>query len=341
MKTRISLATFFLLAGALALLPHSTDAAERKPIVIAHRGASGYLPEHTLAAKAMAFAVGADYIEQDVVLTKDDQPIVMHDIHLDRVTNVAEVFPERHRGDGRYYAIDFTLDEIKRVRAHERTDLKTRRAVYTDRFPLGKATFRVPTLAEEIELIQGLNKSTGRNVGIYPEIKQPAWHQAEGRDISRIVLKTLERYGYRTKHDKCFLQCFDAHETRRIREELGCKLRLIQLIGDNDWHKDDAGSNRSKSSSRLRQIAEYADGIGPSMSLVVRGVDDSGKPILTDLVETAHAVGLEVHPYTFRADVLPAYANTFEQVLQIFFEDAHVDGIFTDFPDLAASFLDR
>jgi glycerophosphoryl diester phosphodiesterase len=334
-------AMLILSAGALALLPQSTDAAERRPIVVAHRGASGYLPEHTLAAKTLAFAMGADYIEQDVVLTKDDQPIVMHDIHLDTVTNVAEVFSDRQRSDGRYYAIDLTLDEIKRLRVHERIDLKTGRAVYPDRFPLGKASFRVPTLAEEVELIQGLNKSTGRDVGIYTEIKKPAWHWAEGRDISRIVLNTLQRYGYRTKQDKCYVQCFDPHETRRIRKELGCGLRLVQLIADNDWHGTDTDFDRLRTPAGIRQIAEYADGIGPWMPHVVRGVDESGKPILTDLVATAHANGLQVHPYTFRADALPDYADTFEQVLRIFFDEAHVDGIFTDFPDRAVSFLNR
>jgi len=341
MPTHISRVKIILFAGALALLPQSINADGHRPIVVAHRGASGYLPEHTIAAKALAFAMGADYIEQDVVLAKDDQPIVMHDIHLDAVTNVAEVFPDRHRSDGRYYAIDFMLDEIRRLRVHERIDLKTGRAVYPNRFPPGKATFRVPTLAEEIELIQGLNASTGRDVGIYTEIKKPAWHRAEGRDISRIVLNTLERYGYRTKQDKCFVQCFDPHETRRIRRELGCGLRLIQLIADNERNPAATDFDSLRTPTGIRQIAEYADGIGPSMPHVVSGVDELGKPILTDLVDTAHANGLEVHPFTFRADTLPDYADTFEQVLRIFFDEAHVDGIFTDFPDRAVSFLNR
>jgi len=159
--------------------------AGEKKIVIAHRGACGYLPEHTLEAKAMAYGMGADYIEQDVVLTRDDRAVVLHDIHMDTVTDVAKAFPDRKREDGRYYAIDFTLDEIKKLHVTERMDLETGKPVFPGRFPAGKSGFRVPTLEEEIELIQGLNKSTGKDVGIYPEIKSPAWHRSEGKDISK------------------------------------------------------------------------------------------------------------------------------------------------------------
>lgn len=321
------------------MLPQVAEAAKRKVIVIAHRGASGYLPEHTLEAKALAYGMRADFIEQDVVLTKDDQPVIMHDVHLDTVTDVAKVFPDRKRSDGRYYAIDFTLAEIKRLRVNERVDLKTGKPVYPGRFPLGKSEFRVPTLAEEIELIQGLNNSTGRSVGIYPEIKKPAWHRKEGKDISRIVLATLQQFGYRTKGDLCYLQCFDPRETRRLREELGCQLRLVQLIGNNDWKEADTDYDSLRTSSGLKQIAEYAEGIGPWMSHVVTGLDSTGKPILTDLVKNAHALGLQVHPYTFRADSLPEYAESFEQVLRIFVDSAQVDGVFTDFPDRAARLL--
>ena len=108
-----------------------------KPIVIAHRGACGYAPEHTLVAKALSYAMGADFIEQDIVLTRDDQPIVLHDVHLDRVTDVAQLFPERARADGRYYAIDFLLEEIRQLKVHERVDWSTDKVVYPNRFPVG------------------------------------------------------------------------------------------------------------------------------------------------------------------------------------------------------------
>lgn len=319
--------------------PPAAQTAEKKPLVIAHRGASGYLPEHTLPAKALAYGMGADYIEQDVVLTADDQPVVLHDIHLDTVTDVADVFPQRKRTDGRFYAVDFTLAEIEMLRVHERTALETGKPVFPGRFPLGKNDFRVPTLGEEIELIQGLNRSTGRRVGIYPEIKKPAWHRQQGKDISRIVLATLQRYGYRGKDDLCYLQCFDPQETRRIREKLGCRLNLVQLIAENDWEEAEADFDQLRTVNGIGKIAEYADGIGPWMPHIVTGLDSGGKPIVTDLVKTAHAHSLQVHPFTFRADSLPEYAESFDQVLRIFIGQVQVDGVFTDFPDRVATFL--
>lgn len=147
-------------------------AQDAPQIVIAHRGASGYLPEHTLEAKAMAHAQGAHYIEQDLVLTKDDVPVVLHDIHIDTVTDVVEKFPTRKRDDGRYYALDFTLAELKTLRATERFNAVTGKQVYPNRFPKGQGRFEIATLAEELQLIQGLNHSTGRVAGIYPEIDQ-------------------------------------------------------------------------------------------------------------------------------------------------------------------------
>lgn len=311
-----------------------------EPIVIAHRGASGYLPEHTLAAKAMAHAMGADYIEQDVVLTKDGHPVVLHDVHLDNVTDVARVFPERARDDGRYYAIDFTLDEIRQLQATERFDRTNGAAVLPRRFPTGHSRFAVPTLAEEIELIQGLNKSTGKHVGVYPELKGPAWHREQGQDLSAAVLKVLDQYGYRDRADNVYVQCFDPDETRRLREQLGTKLKLVQLLGRVDWQDEEGRFDRRLATERLKQIAGYADGIGPSMRHVV-DADEDGSWKLTPLVELAHAAGLAVHPYTLQADVLPEYASDFDQLLGIFYREAAVDGAFTDFPDRAAEFLRR
>jgi len=311
-------------------------AADNRPLVIAHRGASGYLPEHTLAAKALAYAMGADYIEQDVVLTQDDVPVVLHDIHIDTVTNVQQVFPHRKRPDGRYYAIDFTIAELQQLSVHERVSPTTGKAVFPQRFPVGKSSFRIPTLAEEIELIQGLNRSTQRQVGIYPEIKKPAWHRQQGKDISRIVLKVLQQYGYKTKQDACYLQCFDAKETQRLREDLGCRLRLVQLIGENTWKESTTDYDSLRSRAGLTKIATYADGIGPAVHHVVTGVDNRGTAQLTRLVADAHAAGLQVHPYTLRADALPAFLDDDQDLLRILVVDAQVDGLFSDFPDTTA-----
>lgn len=318
----------------------TTAIASEDKLVIAHRGASGYLPEHTLAAKAMAYAQGADFIEQDVVLTKDDVPIVMHDIHLDTTTDVATLFPERKRADGRYYAIDFTLAEIRTLSVHERIKLDTGAPAYPTRFPQGRSAFRIATLAEEIELIQGLNRSTGRDVGLFPEIKAPAFHRDEGRDLSRIVVEMLAAYGYRTKSDRVIIQCFDWAETRRIREELGYQGRLTQLFGENDWKiSPETDYDFLRTPAGLAEVAGIADGIGPWINQIVTGATAGGKPEMTSLVADARAAGLTVYPYTARADALPDWAADFEELLNAILFDAGADGIFTDFPDQTVMFV--
>ena len=187
----------------------SLFAAEPTPLIIAHRGASGYLPEHTLAAKALAYAQGADYLEQDIVLSKDGVPIVQHDVTLDSTTDVATRFPGRQRANGSFYAIDFTWAELRQLRLVERFHPKTGKAVYPQRFPAGVGEFRINTFEEELQFIQGLNRSTGRKVGIYPEVKLAGWHRQQGQDVSKAVLALLGNYGYATKADPCFIQCFE------------------------------------------------------------------------------------------------------------------------------------
>jgi glycerophosphoryl diester phosphodiesterase len=314
----------------------TTVAGAGGPIVIAHRGASGYLPEHTLEAVAVAHAQGADFIEQDLVLSKDRVPVVLHDVQIDTVTDVARRFPTRHRDDGRFYAIDFTLAELKTLRVHERIDLKTGKAALPSRFPLGLGVFRIPTLDEELDLIAGLNSSTGRRAGVYPEIKAPKWHRDQGYDISPIVLEVLARRGYATKDDPCHLQCFEFEEVRRIREELGYRGLLIQLLGGGKGGPDGTDAT---SAEGLAILARYVDGIGPAISLVVRtgdGDGDASEP--TDLVRLAHAAKLKVHPYTVRVDALPK-GQTAGSLLHALFVDAGVDGVFADHPDKVVEYL--
>jgi len=294
-------------------------------LVIAHRGASGYLPEHTLPAVSLGYGMGADYIEQDVVLSKDSVPVVLHDIHIDTVTDVAKRFPKRVRSDGRFYALDFTLAELKSLSVNERVDAKSGKAVFPARFPKGKSQFRIATLDEEIELIQGLNSSTKRDVGIYPEIKNPAWHREQGFDSSRIVVEHLSKHGYTTKEHKCFLQCFDQDELLRIRNELDVKLKLIQLLG--------ATPEKHLMAEGIRTIATYADGIGPPLGTVLQA---NGEP--TQLVKIAHEAGLQVHPYTFRVDALPTGFTKPIALMKSLAEEAKVDGVFTDFPDVCVKF---
>ena len=316
--------------GIMLLAMLASAAAPAAPLVIAHRGASGYLPEHTLEAKAVAHAQGADFIEQDVVLTKDDVPVVLHDIQLDAVSDVAEVFPGRAREDGRFYALDFTLDELARLRLSERRDSKTGRQLYPARFPGGAGGFRVATLAEELEFLAGLDRSTGRQTGIYPEIKQPAWHRAEGHDISPIVLRVLREHGFTTKTDPCFLQCFDADEVRRLRGELGWQGRLVQLVDQAPDEVDDP----LLADGALAELAATVDGIGPPL---VRVIGPDGRP--TGLVAAAHRAGLVVHAYTFRRDKLPPFAADADTALRLLFTNAGIDGLFSDFPDVCVAWL--
>ena len=294
-------------------------------IVIAHRGASGYLPEHTLEAKAMAHAMNPHYIEQDLVLSKDDVAVVIHDIYLDDVTDVAMKFPERKRNDNRFYVIDFMFDELLTLKVTERFNPKTGDQFYPTRFPKGKGNFKLHSLKDEIELIQGLNKSTQKNIGIYPEIKEPEFHKKEGKDLTGIVLKTLADCGYKTKKDNCILQCFDAKELERIRKDLKSELFLVQLI------------EFSEETKQLAHFATYADGVGPWYKQIL-DKKVNGEWQFTSLVVDAHKLGLKVHPYTFRADALGEF-STFEEMMQTLLVTANVDGAFTDFPDLVVDFL--
>lgn len=313
--------------------------ADQDVLVIAHRGASGYLPEHTLEAKALAYGMGAHFLEQDVVASRDDELVVLHDIHLDRVTNVAETFPDRKRDDGRYYVRDFDLAELRSLRVWERRDEDGVTAVFPNRFPTGQGSFRIPTIREEIRLVQGLNRSTGKSVGIYVEIKRPAWHRSEGIDLSPLLLQLLDDCGYRSREDPVFVQCFDAAEVRRIRHELGCGLRLVQLLGENDWGESDTDYEQLKTPAGLREIAASADGIGPWIGQLIRAAEIDGHPVSTGLVSAAHDAGLLVHPYTFRAEQLAPGFDSLEEMIRWFVDELSIDGLFTDFPDRAIAAL--
>jgi len=290
------------------------SAAAGPQIVIAHRGASGYVPEHTLEAYAMAHAQGADYIEPDLVLTRDKVFICLHDIHLEQTTNVEEIYPDRKRDDGKWYAADFTIEEIKRLRAHERLP---------NRFPRDSSAFEVPTFAEMIELVQGLNTTTGREAGIYPELKEPAWHRENGLPMEEAFLAILSRYVYTGPDAKVYVQCFEAASLQRMRNELGSRLPQIQLLG---------GERNSPMLTKegLDAIAVYANGIGPAKSAI------EANPVF---VKWAHERGLAVHPYTLRADSLPSKYGAFEAELEQFYSVYAVDGVFIDHPDMALRYL--
>ena len=305
------------------------NAAVKTPLIIAHRGASGYLPEHSLAAKALAHGLGADYLEQDIVASRDGALLVLHDVWLDEVSDVATRFPGRSRADGRHYCIDFDLDEIRTLRFGERIDPATGTAKFPGRFARAAGEFGVVTLDEEIRFIQGLNASTGRNVGIYPEIKAPQWHAEQGIDLAALIIDALDGHGYLEEGSHLYLQCFDAETLKTVRRRVGPTLPIIQLLS----------SSTEINTALLRDIVRYANGIGPSMKLILRGVQPDGRYDLSGLVSEAQALGLEVHPYTFRVDDLPDGCGAFDALLQIFIVDLGVDALFTDFTDRVANFI--
>ena len=306
--------------------------------VIAHRGAAGYLPEHSLEGVAMAHAMGTDYIEQDVVLSRDGALIVLHDLYLDAVTDVARQFPGRARDDGHFYALDFDLPEIRTLHLHERTEPDGAPA-FQGRFPPEQALFRVPTLDEEIRLIQGLNRSTGRDVGLYVEPKSPAWHAAQGHDLIARVLAMLNAHGYSGPDDAAILQSFDRDALVRARHELKTRLRLVQLIGENSWNESPTDFDQLRTAAGLAEVTTYADGIGPWIPQVIE-FNKNGSSDISDLPRLSRANGLFVHAYTLRADRLPPGAADFDQVMNALSLEAGIDGVFTDHPDRVRRYLD-
>ena len=321
------------LLALLLLSLGGLTAAETRPLIIAHRGASGYLPEHTLAAKALAYGQGADFLEQDVVLSKDGVPVIFHDTHIDTTTDVAKKFPGRQRADGRFYALDFTVAELKQLNVTERFNPKTGKAAFPKRFPVGVGSFQVVTLEEEIQFIQALNRSTGCHVGLYPELKAPAWHRQEGRDLSAAVLPLLRKYGYDAKDSACYLQCFEYAEIKRLRGELGWKGKLIMLLGGKGKGPGETDFTYLQTDVGLAELAQLVDGIGPPISSYVTGKTPAERKV-TDLATRARKAGLKSHPYTLRADELPKCVTSVDELLSALFTDAKVDGLFTDFPDL-------
>jgi glycerophosphoryl diester phosphodiesterase len=302
--------------------------------IIAHRGASGYLPEHTVDAATLAFMQGANYIEQDVILTSDDVPIVLHDIHIETVTNVESIFPQRHRSDGRYYAIDFTWAEIQRLFVHERED-QLGNKVYPARYS-GKEAFKVASLEQHIELIKHLNNTFGKSVGYYPEIKSPEWHLSAGKDITKIVVNMLDKHGLTQADANVFIQSFYPETLKRLKNEFKVDVALVQLIADNSWNESSVDYELMQTKQGLVEVATYADGIGPWLPQIYNPVSEAE----TGLVNNAKALGLLIHPYTFRADDL-AFNMSAKTLLDLVKNELKLDGIFTDQVDIVLEKINK
>jgi len=298
MKTR-----FFCLLVLFAT--SSATAQYRDKTLIAHRGASAYAPEHTLAAYQMAIDQKADYVEQDLQITKDGVLVCLHDLTLERTTNVAEVFPERFvtEQNGRevkhWYVSDFTLSEIKRLDAGSWFDRKFRGA-------------RVPTFQEAIDLIRG-------KAGLYPETKEPEVYGRRGFDMEQLVVDILKKnklfeWGSDTK-TPVIIQSFSPASLQRLREYKS-RLPHLLLIGDQtSEYLREAG---------MPKVLNFANGLGPAKEIL------AGNPTL---VKRAHSLGLSVTPYTFRNGDIGGFASLREQMV-FFLRQLDVDAVFTDNPDL-------
>lgn len=295
--------------------------------VIAHRGASGYLPEHTLEAATLAYAQHADYIEQDVVASKDGALVVLHDIHLETVTNVEQHFAGRARDDGHFYALDFTLAELRQLQVHSRENAK-QQPVFANRYRGVPSGFGIATLEEHIALITELNRQTGQHIGMYIEIKAPAWHRKNGVDLSHQILQALKHPALVQTGTPVTVQCFDFKEVRRLRNELDYKGRLVQLVAENSWQESATDYDWLLTPAGLKAVAKVADGIGPWIPMLADSTKKS-PPAVAPWVGQARQLGLLIHPYTYRSDA-PALNMQADTLLKWLLHTVQVDGVFTD-----------
>ena len=194
-----------------------------------------------------------------------------------------------------------------------------------NRFPLGKSHFDIPTFEEAIELIQGLNKTTGREAGLEPELKAPTFHAHEGLPVEAAFWEVCKKYGYDSADAKMWVQCFEPKPLKTLRQELGCPLRMLQLVASSKIQ------DALVTEKGLDEIATYANAVGPNKERI------TGNP---EIVKWAHARGLDVHIYTLHADAIPKGYASFNEELEDIYVRCGVDGAFCDHPDLSSAFLD-
>jgi glycerophosphoryl diester phosphodiesterase len=347
----------------------------KPPLVIGHRGASGYLPEHTLESYRLAIQQGADFIEPDLVMTKDGYLIARHEPMLGGTTNVADLpqFAARKRTmkvDGvdttDWFAADFTITEIRQLRAKQ---------PMAERDQSHNGKYLIPTLQEIIELAKTESARTGRTIGIYPETKHSTWHAAVGLPLEPSLVGSLNAAGWTTKDAPVIIQSFEVANLKALRKLTN--VRLVQLVDADDVDKDGGivlaapydkpydfvitGDKRSfkdlLTKEGLAEVKTYADGVGPWKPYIMSarqetGADGKAKDLNGDgkideqdrimlpassLVQDAHAAGLFVHTWTFRNEPR-RLASTFkgDPVAEMkAFFALGVDGLFSDFPDTA------
>ncbi len=298
---------------------------------MAHRGASGYLPEHTAAAKVLGYGLGADLLEQDVVATRDGELVVLHDVWLDDVSDVATRFAGRQRADGRFYVADFTRAELAEICLEERRRPGESALLYPGRFSSPSPLFRVASLDEEIRLIAGMNVSTGRRVGLYPEIKEPDWHRQCGLDLTRLVHEALTR-SRDLLQGPVFLQSFDSQTLRRLREEFATPWPVVQLLDR------ERAESLALDRALLNEMVALVSAVGLPYTTLL-SVDD-GRIGASPLARTLIDRGLALHPYTLRRDVPPPMGVSYRDALSFLIEELAVEALFCDFPDDAVAIRD-
>lgn len=308
----------FILFISVSCSHHKRDVS-----VIAHRGASGYLPEHSFPGIAMAHAWNVDFIEADLVMTKDNHLIVLHDHFLDTTTNVESIFPKRKRKDGRYYVIDFNLREIKKLSLRERFHHDSKKPYFEKRFHKKLDSLKIPTFIEFIEMILELNRISKKHVGIYPEIKRYFFHQNNKKDIVGKTIEILRRYHFET-NNLAIIQSFYPQALIELKQKHKTKIPLVQLIGEDSWEKNDINFTHMKSKDGLAEVAKYADGVGFWLNQLKE---------LPARSSFAKENQLFVHTFTLRLESVPENM-TFKNYLNEIIKDYQLDGIFADQADL-------
>lgn len=348
-----------ILLGGVALIsadavPELQAAEPTRPIVIAHRGASGYVPEHTLAAYFIAVQQGADYIEPDLVSTKDGVLIARHENEIGGTTDVAarpEYAARRTRKviDGRevegWFTEDFTLAELKTLRARERLPELRRDNARFD------GQFEIPTLDEILSLVRALERMRGPNaarIGVYPETKHPSYFRGIDLALEGPLLRTLKRWGYRGKDAPVFIQSFEVGNLQALRKQT--RIRLVQLMEADSAPYDLVARGDPRkyadlaTADGLREVALYADAIGVEKRMVIPRDADNASLGVTALVNLAHQSGLKVHIWTMRAENYflpqelksgdsPATHGALDKEIELFLR-AGIDGFFADHPDI-------
>lgn len=334
--------------------PDDRGRAHAEPIVIAHRGASGYRPEHTLEAYRLAIRMGADYIEPDLVSTKDGQLVARHENEISGTTDVAtrgEFAPRKATKtiDGvsvtGWFTEDFTLAELKTLRAKERLPLVRPTNTTFD------GRFEVPTLQEVIDLARTEGRRVGRTIGIYPETKHPTYFQSIGLPLEEPLVQVLKRNRMTKRNDKVVIQSFETANLRKLDTMIDVNLAQLLDASGKPYDFVVSGDPRTyqdlATAANLKWISTYADGVGTNKNLLVPR-DASGKLLPpSTVIRDAHRVGLVVHAWTFRAEnqFLPAdfrlgidpnargdYISEYE-----LFYNLGLDGLFSDHPDAAVA----